>query len=176
MDINRSNRRSLISCAPDSEPQLVPDPAVLWYHINSSDRYNSLILGLPVGSYDDNSADPATQSGEDFARWRELAKSGTQADRVLASEQTDILEGLERPEELGAYQYAVIYFVGLGMNLVASLSALEDRLSYDDSPAVASVYTERRNKPDQPRRARRSAKKLDCGNAHPADHKQVDVA
>ncbi|SPO01892.1 uncharacterized protein DNG_04565 [Cephalotrichum gorgonifer] len=64
MGINRCNRPSLRSCASDSEPRFLPDPAVLWYHINSIDRYNSLILGLPIGSHDNSFADTATQSGD----------------------------------------------------------------------------------------------------------------
>ncbi|KPM44535.1 hypothetical protein AK830_g1991 [Neonectria ditissima] len=54
MGIDRKATRTIRSCDPEFDVARQPSPAVLWFRINCSDRYLSLILGLPVGSRDDS--------------------------------------------------------------------------------------------------------------------------
>lgn len=42
------------SCDPDSDPARRPPPGLLWFRATSADRYNSLVLGLPVASRDNS--------------------------------------------------------------------------------------------------------------------------
>ncbi|KAM5382490.1 hypothetical protein ACJZ2D_002494 [Fusarium nematophilum] len=44
------------SCAGANDPKTLPSMPVLWYRLNCIDRYNSLILGLPLGSRKDTFA------------------------------------------------------------------------------------------------------------------------
>lgn len=52
MGIDRKTAKTIRSCNPHLDPKRYPSPAVLWFRINCSDRYLSLILGLSAGSRD----------------------------------------------------------------------------------------------------------------------------
>lgn len=54
MAIDRKTTKSIRSCDPAFDPKRQPSPPVLWFRINCSDRYLSLILGLAIGSRDDS--------------------------------------------------------------------------------------------------------------------------
>ncbi|KAH8178092.1 transcription factor sdnS [Sarocladium implicatum] len=51
------------SCDPNSDPARRPPPGLLWFRASSADRYNSLILGLPVASRDNSF------SKQEFPEW-----------------------------------------------------------------------------------------------------------
>lgn len=53
----------------------------------------STLLAFSKGHWTENvAAHGDKRNPDDFARWRDLAKIGTQADRILLSEQAEILE------------------------------------------------------------------------------------
>lgn len=54
MGIDRNTAPSIRSCDPSLDPKRRPSPAVLWFRINCSDRYLSLVLGLSIGSRDNS--------------------------------------------------------------------------------------------------------------------------
>ncbi|KAL6411970.1 hypothetical protein AUP68_04350 [Ilyonectria robusta] len=57
MGIDKPSTRQLVrSCASSKDPATRPSLPVLWLRLNCSDRYHSLILGLPVGSHKDTFA------------------------------------------------------------------------------------------------------------------------
>ncbi|CAM1501194.1 Fc.00g103560.m01.CDS01 [Cosmosporella sp. VM-42] len=56
MGIDRKPATSIRSCAPNFDPTRSPAPSVLWFRINCSDRYLSLMLGLSIGSRDNSFA------------------------------------------------------------------------------------------------------------------------
>ncbi|KFA81986.1 hypothetical protein S40288_04373 [Stachybotrys chartarum IBT 40288] len=56
---------TLRSCDPSGDPNHRPQPASLWFRANCSDRYYSLILGLPTGSRDASFAAGLDDDGND---------------------------------------------------------------------------------------------------------------
>ncbi|KAI5458974.1 hypothetical protein BGZ63DRAFT_361188 [Mariannaea sp. PMI_226] len=54
MGIHRRSTKFIRSCDPSFDPKRQPSPSVLWFRINCSDRYLSLVLGLPIGSRDES--------------------------------------------------------------------------------------------------------------------------
>lgn len=64
MGIDRKTAKSIRSCDPTFDPKRQPSPAVLWFRINCSDRYLSLVLGLPIGSHDDSFLTDSTDVNE----------------------------------------------------------------------------------------------------------------
>lgn len=57
MGIDKPSTRQLVrSCASSKDPATRPSLPVLWLRLNCSDRYLSLILGLPVSSHKDTFA------------------------------------------------------------------------------------------------------------------------
>lgn len=59
MGNHRRNPFPLRSCAPPGDKTPKPSPSMLWYRISCSERYHSLILGLPVGSRNNSFTGPA---------------------------------------------------------------------------------------------------------------------
>lgn len=57
MGIDRGHSAAFRSCDPKSDPARRPSAASLWHRLLFSDRYLSLLLGLPVCSQDDQSID-----------------------------------------------------------------------------------------------------------------------
>lgn len=55
MGIDRGHSAAFRSCDPKSDPARRPSPATLWHRLLFSDRFLSLLLGLPVCSQDDQS-------------------------------------------------------------------------------------------------------------------------
>ncbi|KAG6359007.1 hypothetical protein INS49_012527 [Diaporthe citri] len=55
MGIDRGHSAAFRSCDPKSDPTRRPSAATLWHRLLFSDRYLSLLLGLPVCSQDDQS-------------------------------------------------------------------------------------------------------------------------
>lgn len=55
MGIDRGHSAAFRSCDPKSDPARRPSPASLWHRLLFSDRYLSLLLGLPVCSQGDQS-------------------------------------------------------------------------------------------------------------------------
>jgi hypothetical protein len=55
MGIDRGHSAAFRSCDPKSDPARRPSAASLWHRLLFSDRYLSLLLGLPVCSQDDQS-------------------------------------------------------------------------------------------------------------------------
>lgn len=63
------------------------------------------LLGFSKGHWSQSKAAHGDKRNpNDLARWRELAKVGTQTDRVLLSEQADILEDFRGPGDLEPIQ------------------------------------------------------------------------
>lgn len=61
----------------------------------------STLLGFSKGHWEQNEAARGDKRNPgDFARWRDLARIGTQADRKLLSEQADIVEDFRGPGNL----------------------------------------------------------------------------
>lgn len=59
------------------------------------------LLGFSKGHWEQNEAAHGDKRNpEDFARWRDLAKIGTQVQRTLLSEQADIVEDFRGPGKL----------------------------------------------------------------------------
>lgn len=57
MGIDRKTAKSIRSCDPAYDSKRRPSSKLLWFRITCSDRYLSLILGLPIGSHSNSFAD-----------------------------------------------------------------------------------------------------------------------
>ncbi|EON99114.1 putative c6 zinc finger domain containing protein [Phaeoacremonium minimum UCRPA7] len=54
LGIDRPTPPPVPSCATAKDPKATPSMSILWYRLNCSDRYHSVILGLTPASYKDN--------------------------------------------------------------------------------------------------------------------------
>ncbi|TPX07179.1 uncharacterized protein E0L32_010882 [Thyridium curvatum] len=54
LGIDRPVPPPIRSCAAQSDPKTTPSMTILWYRLNCSDRYHSLILGLTPSTHKDN--------------------------------------------------------------------------------------------------------------------------
>ncbi|KAF7561061.1 hypothetical protein G7046_g3062 [Stylonectria norvegica] len=109
MGIDRKTATSVRSCDPTFDPKRQPSAGIIWFRINCSDRYLSLILGLSIGSRDNSfMKDPRTASVYPFDK---LGKAYS----VIAGRIA------ERNELSGSEAYALTQSIDLEMEEAASM-------------------------------------------------------